>query len=467
MKEYLRLAMEKMHGHRDSLSNHLLLIYTSGSSEWDGRNDARVEAGLPFRVAKEADFLSLFSSSPLKPQSSFPSGEPQSDILEVIKGGELEERGMTPPRSIKLWLRFAKAADLEFMTAAATAAEESYPPVGDCSWELLFLATFGERPCKWDKEESREPKTSSSNSISGSKSRAFKAVFSLLPESCNAGGMKFILFCHVFPPIGDEQDTVGDIGGVEVVGISNEEPRAKGPNVAVSIELTEPDFGEGMAEPVEAYSGRSSSGFPLLKLGARYTSIGILARVTPPCVLPGMNKRALGPVMRVSPRARLNLETIHPELISPIYPSIYIWQRRIDRILFLLAPFFGKQRRHRFHLLLLLITELNLASFQQQPQCSPLQIARQFLKTRYQVPGLVSIGIESINISIRPNKHLGNLKRRVGSPSNDTVKGGRPIRATRHVHINLPSSKNILENPSASIHGSNCKRGSLLQSHLL
>ena len=72
--------------------------------------------------------------------------------------------------------------------------------------------------------------------------------------------MKFILFCHEFPPIGDEQETVGDIGGVEVVGISNEEPRAKGPNVAVSIELTEPDFGEGMAEPVEAYSGRSSSG---------------------------------------------------------------------------------------------------------------------------------------------------------------------------------------------------------------
>lgn len=28
---------------------------------------------------------------------------------------------------MKLWLRFAKAADREFMTAAATAAEESKP----------------------------------------------------------------------------------------------------------------------------------------------------------------------------------------------------------------------------------------------------------------------------------------------------------------------------------------------------
>lgn len=34
-------------------------------------------------------------------------------------------RWVTAPRSTKLWLRFAKAADLEFITAAANAAGES------------------------------------------------------------------------------------------------------------------------------------------------------------------------------------------------------------------------------------------------------------------------------------------------------------------------------------------------------
>lgn len=34
-------------------------------------------------------------------------------------------RLVAAPRSIKLWLRFAKADDLEFIKAAATAADES------------------------------------------------------------------------------------------------------------------------------------------------------------------------------------------------------------------------------------------------------------------------------------------------------------------------------------------------------
>lgn len=97
---------------------------------------------------------------------------------------------------------------------------------------------------------------------SNSKSLAFKAVFRRLPGSCNAGGVAFILFCHVLVPIGDEHAVEGDMGGVEVVGISIEEdePRVSGLEVAMSIELSAADFGEGIAEPVEAYKGRNSSG---------------------------------------------------------------------------------------------------------------------------------------------------------------------------------------------------------------
>lgn len=73
------------------------------------------------------------------PQSSFPLGELQSERLDDIKVAELEaaenpgDRWLTPPRSMKLWLRFAKAEDLEFITAAATAADESNP------YEEVFL----------------------------------------------------------------------------------------------------------------------------------------------------------------------------------------------------------------------------------------------------------------------------------------------------------------------------------------
>lgn len=86
-----------------------------------------------FLKPKEADFLSLLSSSPFTPQSSFPLGEFQSekpeDTLQEGLEGEDIPRWWVPaaPRSMKLWLRFAKAADLEFITAAATAEDESNP----------------------------------------------------------------------------------------------------------------------------------------------------------------------------------------------------------------------------------------------------------------------------------------------------------------------------------------------------
>lgn len=64
----------------------------------------------------------------------------------------------------------------------------------------------------------------------------------------------------MLPPIGEEQVTEGDTGGVDELGTINEdEPSDNGLNVVMSIEA-ERDFGDGMAEPVEAYSGRSSSG---------------------------------------------------------------------------------------------------------------------------------------------------------------------------------------------------------------
>lgn len=79
-----------------------------------------------------------------------------------------------------------------------------------------------------------------SNSISISKSLAFKAVFNRLPGSCSAGGVKC---CH----IGEDG---GDIGGVE--------PSANGLIEPIEISI-DTDFGDGIADPVEAYTGRSSS----------------------------------------------------------------------------------------------------------------------------------------------------------------------------------------------------------------
>lgn len=79
---------------------------------------------------KDADFLSLFSSSPWAPQSNLPSGEAQSERLEGLIGAE-REFWVIAPRSMKLWLRLVMAADREFITAVATALEESNPGGGE------------------------------------------------------------------------------------------------------------------------------------------------------------------------------------------------------------------------------------------------------------------------------------------------------------------------------------------------
>jgi len=66
----------------------------------------------------------------------------------------------------------------------------------------------------------------------------------------------------MFPPIGDEAPE-GVKGGVDVGGIIIDgEPRASGLIETMSSDepLAEYDLGEGTADPVEAYKGRSSSG---------------------------------------------------------------------------------------------------------------------------------------------------------------------------------------------------------------
>ncbi|KAM1872079.1 hypothetical protein ACFX13_006085 [Malus domestica] len=66
----------------------------------------------------------------------------------------------------------------------------------------------------------------------------------------------------MFPPIGEE-GPVGVMGGVEAGGIIMDgELRESGVIDPMSREaaVAENDLGEGTAEPVEAYKGRSSSG---------------------------------------------------------------------------------------------------------------------------------------------------------------------------------------------------------------
>ena len=48
-------------------------------------------------------------------------------MVAELAGAVSPARLVTAPRSMKLWLRFANAEDLEFISAAATAAEESKP----------------------------------------------------------------------------------------------------------------------------------------------------------------------------------------------------------------------------------------------------------------------------------------------------------------------------------------------------
>jgi hypothetical protein len=73
--------------------------------------------------------------------------------------------------------------------------------------------------------------------------------------------VRLTLFCHRPPFLGDEEAAIGDMGGVDAVGIEIDgEPRANGLMVVISAPLDDIDLGEGMAEPVEAYTGRNSSG---------------------------------------------------------------------------------------------------------------------------------------------------------------------------------------------------------------
>ena len=65
---------------------------------------------------------------------------------------------------------------------------------------------------------------------------------------------------------------------------------------------------------------------PFAEFRAGNTAVRVFAWVSPPCVLPWMNKWTLGPVMGVSPRAGLHLETIHPKLIRSIYTIVYVRQ---------------------------------------------------------------------------------------------------------------------------------------------
>lgn len=104
--------------------------------------------------------------------------------------------------------------------------------------------------------------SSPSNSMSKSMSLALRALFNRLPGSCKVGGTILEWFCHMFPPIG-EVAPEGVMGGVELDGINIDEvPRASGlidPMSRAEV-LAENDLGEGTAEPVDAYRGRSSSG---------------------------------------------------------------------------------------------------------------------------------------------------------------------------------------------------------------
>jgi hypothetical protein len=95
--------------------------------------------------------------------------------------------------------------------------------------------------------------------MSKSISLALRVDFNLLPWSCKVGGAIFGWFCHMFPFIGEEAP-VGVMGGVETEGKTDGELRESGLNDPMSIEApAEYDRGEGTAEPVEAYKGRSSS----------------------------------------------------------------------------------------------------------------------------------------------------------------------------------------------------------------
>ncbi|KAL0452723.1 UNVERIFIED_CONTAM: hypothetical protein Slati_1250400 [Sesamum latifolium] len=174
----------------------------------------------------------------------------------------------------------------------------------------------------------------------------------------------------------------------------------------------------------------------LLEFRTRDTSIVILPRITTPRVLAGMDKRALSPVMRISPRARLHLEAIHSELVRPIYSIVYIRQRYINRILLLFTPVFRSPGRFSFFFLL--ITSLNNTnSIQQHLQCSPLRIVRRFDTRSNQITGLLPINIKKIVIGRGIDQELDNLNRRPRATGSSAVKSSGPVRATSSIDINL------------------------------
>jgi hypothetical protein len=88
------------------------------------------------------------------------------------------------------------------------------------------------------------------------------------------------------------------------------------------------------------FTGITLPARPLSKLRTWNTTIVIFPGVTAPGVLPRVHKWALCPIMRVSPRARLDLKSIHSKLISSIHPILNIRKCQINRILFLLVPIF-------------------------------------------------------------------------------------------------------------------------------
>ena len=66
--------------------------------------------------------------------------------------------------------------------------------------------------------------------------------------------------CHKPPDFGEEATAKGDMGGVEVVGNGKaDEPSARGLKLAISAALITADLGEGIADPVEVFTGRNSS----------------------------------------------------------------------------------------------------------------------------------------------------------------------------------------------------------------
>jgi hypothetical protein len=74
--------------------------------------------------------------------------------------------------------------------------------------------------------------------------------------------VRLILFCRKFLLLGDEAATRGDMGGVEVVGIGeDDELRANGLIIVMSLLAPAKwDFGEGIPEPMEHTRGWGTGG---------------------------------------------------------------------------------------------------------------------------------------------------------------------------------------------------------------